>query len=245
MKNSARYFLLLLFSVMIISCSKSGADCFNNSGEIILQSRIVPSFDSIDMGDYVNVIIKPSENYIATVEAGKNIVPGISTEVKGRCLYIRNNNVCNWVRDYNKPINVYVEVNNLSSISYNSSGNLTCKDTIRADIFNLDIWGGCGTIDLTFVADQGFFLYHLGSADVKLRGRINVNSVYQGDYGPMHCENLKTLYSYVINNSSNDCWIWSTEYLDATVNSIGNIYYKGYPREFITKVNGSGKVISF
>ena len=35
----------------------------------------------------------------------------------------------------------------------------------------LDVWGGCGSIDLSLNVNQGFIYEHLGTADITIRGR--------------------------------------------------------------------------
>src|SRR5512138_915177 len=99
--------LILIGCYMLCSagCSKSGADCFTSAGEVTLEERILPDFDSLVLNDNVNLILTYDSMPIQTVavEAGKNLLRGITTEVSNGELIIHNLNVCNWVRSFNKP----------------------------------------------------------------------------------------------------------------------------------------------
>ncbi|MCX6251334.1 MAG: DUF2807 domain-containing protein [Bacteroidetes bacterium] len=248
--NNPGYWSICLFVVItagvlsICSCKKSG-DCFSNTGEIIKEERRVGDFDSIDVRNYVNLIlIQDSVNKVVT-EAGKNIISGITTEVRNNTLYIDNTLNCNWLRSYSKPLNVYIYAKNFSKIYYLSSGNITNSDTLRSSYLKIDIWGGCGNINLKVAIWEGYFIEHMGTADVELHGRCPFCSIYAGDFGFFQCKDLRTRYNYVTNNGSNDCYVSSDHYLDVTLKSIGNIYYTGIADSLETKITGSGKLIRF
>ena len=216
-----------------------------SSGEIILQERDIPAFDSIEVYDYVNLFISQDTIYKIVVESGKNIIGGIETTVENRNLVIHNTNGCNWVRNYNKPINVYISTPNLWKIYYNSSGNITSLNTITTDSIKVEVWGGCGKIDLNLDAYIGFFYLQIGTVDILLSGRCGIVSMYTGDFGLVDARNLNTAFAFVSNKSSNDCYIQVHEEFSATIQSIGNIYYTGNPKKIETTIEGSGSVIAF
>lgn len=236
---------LLLFMLVLPACKKDGGTCLSNTGQIIIQDRQVGDFDSISMNDYANVILTQDTVNRVRVEAGQNIIQGITTQVIDHLLIIHNHNTCNWLRSYNSPINVYVSVKNLWKVIYNSSGNLTSTNSIASDIFMVDAWGGCGTINLELKNKNGYFIQHMGTANFILRGRCNINSIYAGDFGSFQCKELLTGYTFIKNYGSNDCYISASRYMDATIGSIGNIYYTGEPDTVYTHIYGSGEVIPF
>jgi len=227
------------------SCSKDGGNCVTNSGPVIMQERAVDDFDTIALYDHADLILSQDNVNRVTVEAGQNIIGGIKTEVANRKLSVRNLNSCNWLRSYSKPINVHISVRNLRSIYYNSSGNITCTDTITTPLLMIDTWGGCGTIELTLKANEGFFISHLGTADIRLHGICNICSIFNGDYGLIRCDALETGYNYAKNYGSNDCYVRTSRYLEATIGSVGNIYYAGTPDTVRTYNYGPGQVLPF
>ncbi len=247
MKNSLYpvYISVFLLGLIVSSCGKDGGRCVSSTGRIILQDRLISAFDSIRVLDNVNVILKQDSAKSVRVETGENIIGGIVTELSGRELVLRNTNTCNWLRSYSKPLNVYVSVKNLLKIHYESSGNISCTDTIRTGYLKIDMWGGCGTIDLKVNVGDGFFIQHMGTATLVLNGICNISSVYAGDYGLLQLSGLRTGYSFVTNSGSNDCYVSATHSLEATITSIGNIYYSGNPQEIKATITGTGKLLAY
>jgi hypothetical protein len=231
--------------IFLYGCDKSGTNCFSNTGDIIRQERILPGFDSIEMNDNVNVILTHDTVSSVVVEAGQNIISGITTEVVNRNLVIHNLNMCNWTRSYDKPVNVYVSVNYLWKIYYISSGDLTTTNALPYDSLKVEVWGGCGTIDLDMDVTTGYFIENLGTADFILRGKCGICYVYSGEYGPFHCEDLDVGYFFITSISSNDCWLKAKKILGATISGIGNVYYTGQPDSVYSTITGSGRLIRY
>lgn len=240
-----RFLMESLICIIFIGCGKSGVDCVTNSGEVILQNRELLAFDSIELNDYVNLFISQDSISKVVVEAGENIIAGIETTVENRNLVIRNTNTCNWVRSFEKPINVYISTPNLWKIYYNSSGNITSLNTFKTDSIKLEVWGGCGTIDLDIDIYSGFFYLQIGTADIHLSGSCGIISMYSGDFGLLDARDLNSGFAFISNKSSNDCYVKVSQELYATIQSIGNIYYTGNPKEIHTTINGDGSVIPF
>jgi len=244
-KNNNPFPALLFILLLASGCGKTGVDCFTNTGEVIMEQRDLASFDSIELYDNVDLFISQSAEYKVVVEAGENIISGIETTVENRLLVIRNTNSCNWVRSYNKPISVYIYIPYLWRIYYNSSGNVTSLTTFKVDSLKLEAWGGCGSINLDLDLKLGYFFLQQGTSDIHLKGKCGIVSMYTGDFGFLDAREMYSGFVFVSSKSSNDCYVQVHQGLDATIESIGNIYYTGDPKEIQTKINGSGKVIHF
>ena len=243
-----KYIFPLLFLIILFAwagCDKSGVNCITSNGKTTKQESILSDFDSIDVRDYVNLIITQDSVNKVTVESGQNILSGITTEVVNRQLNIRNINKCNWLRSYDVPVNVFVSVKNLMKIYYLSSGNVSTTNALKSYSLTVEVWGGAGTIDLDMDTFQGYFVLQIGTVDFNLHGNCAINTIYSGDYGFFQCTNLKSRYTFVTNDGSNDCYVNSSYFLEATIGSIGNIYYTGKPDSVITYSHGAGKVIPF
>jgi hypothetical protein len=237
--------LIVIGGFFALSCNKEGGKCFTNTGSIMTQERVVADFDSIALYDNVDLILTQDTANRVNVEAGQNIIAGISTTVTNHMLVIHNLNNCNWLRSYESPIRVHVCVKNLMKVHYESAGNITSTNTIHANNLHIDLWGGCGVVDLDVNINIGTFIQHMGTADMVLRGQCNVSSVYAGDYGKLQLSGMATGYTFVKNAGSNDCFVSVSKVLDATIGSIGNIYYSGNPDSVYTHISGSGAVIPY
>jgi hypothetical protein len=239
--------VIVMFALLNLAsgCAKDGGACISTTGPVILQTRNVLNYNQIDLADNVSLIFTNDTGNQVQVEAGQNIIEGVKTEVVDGVLQIRNTNRCNWLRDYNKPLNIYLSGNRIWRITYNSSGDIVSTGTLKLDSLKVEVWGGCGTIDLSIDVWQGSFSLNLGTVDLRLRGISAITTVYTGDYGFFDGRDMKTGYTYITCKGSNDCYVRASNYLDATISSIGNIYYSGDPKSINVKVNGSGKLIPF
>ena len=225
--------------VITVSCSKGGK-CFSNSGSVIMQERPVSPFDSIDLADDVNLILTQDTVDRIRVEAGSNIISGITTGIVNRQLMIRNLNTCNWLRSYDKPLNVYVSVRRLWKIYYNAAGNISTANTLRADSIRIEVWGGCGTIDLRLDCNKGWFNLNMGTADYQLHGRCDIADFYLNDMGLCQAGELGTRYCSVTNRGTNNCYVRVSVALYAIIQNIGSVYYTGEPASVGGKISGSG-----
>lgn len=199
----------LILSFLFISCEKLDlGDCFKNTGKIIIEERNVPDFEYIDLADNVNLIITQDVHCGIKVEADENIMGSIITDVQDKKLTIRNENTCDWVRNYNKDIDIYLSVAHLVNIYYKASGNIISTNTIVSDSLNIEVWDGSGSIDLDIATQKSVLSLHYGTVDFNIRGTSNVNYIYASSYGPFYCQDLITQFTFMNNRGSNDCYVY-------------------------------------
>ncbi len=241
-----QWWVLLMWPFMffiLTGCAKNGGVCFSSNGSIVQEVRNIPAFTRVDIQNNVDLVLSTDTGMRVTVEAGQNIIGGITTTVDGGTLVIRNNNKCNWMRDYSKQIKVYIATNKIWKILYNGSGNISSAGTLKQDSINVEVWGGCGKIDLSMDVRLGIFSLNMGTVDFHLHGTAGTTSVFSGDYGLYDARDLKTYYTYITNKGTNDCYVQAMIDLEATIASIGNIYYAGKPQSFKIKTTGTGQLL--
>ena len=237
--------MLIALLALLGSCAKDGGVCVSNSGPIIRQTRDIAGFNQIVLNDNVSLILTTDSVQSLVVEAGTNLLGGIGTKVENGLLTISNSNSCNWLRDYSKPINVYLSMQNVWKIEYNASGDISTTGSLKLDSLTVEVWGGCGTIDMSLNIFKGNFSLNMGTANFKLRGLSAITSVYVKDYGFFDGRDLETGYTFITSNGSNDCYVRVSASLEATIGSIGNIYYTGDPPKVKENIVGAGKLIRF
>ncbi len=236
--------LLCIFLLFLLSCKKENmCDCIKSTGKIKFQERIVGDFSNIWLEDNINIILKPDTINKITIEAGENLLKLIHTEIKNNYLYITNENRCNWVRKFDIPINAYISLKKLDTISYWGSGNISCTDTLKNAIFQIDVHDGSGTVDLTINTYESRLKIHTGPPTLNIDGITKSSIVYQFGTGIINAKNLISEYTYLKNFGTNDCYIYVTKELEAKINDIGNVYYKGNPYSIKTEYTSTGKLI--
>jgi hypothetical protein len=238
-------YILVIFTFITTSCEKNTAgDCFKSTGAITIEERTVSGFHTVLMKDNVTLILVHSDKSKLQVEAGSNLLDNILTEVNDSILTISNLNSCNWVRDYSNPVNVYLDMNQIDTIQYRSSADLICSDTIRKELFQVDVYEGSGTISLIVHINDCTINLHAGTADVILNG-ITINSYfYQNGYGRIDGGNCKSRSVFARNWGSNNLYLSAEQYLSVEIRNIGNIYYHGNP-VISTTLTGTGILIPY
>lgn len=237
--------LVLFFILNVISCNKENApDCIKSTGDIVRVEREIGYFHSIQLNDNINLLLNKSNKHKLVIEAGKNLLKKITFEITtDSVLVIRNENTCNWVRSYDKPINVYLDFVDLIDLDYRSIGDVTSLNTLTLDSLDIDVWEGAGTIKLDLDISLCRSSLHYGTADIKLSGVAGLCVVYSSGLGLIDNRNLNTGILYINNRSSNDVYIRASSTLGATIENIGNIYYYGNPHSVSLNRIGTGNLI--
>ncbi len=245
MTKTRPIFGLLILILILGACSKGGIDnCFSSSGKITTETRTLAPFSNIITYDNVDLILEQGSDFKCTVEAGSNLISGIVTEVDKRGnLVIRNTNSCNWLRSYDQPVRVFLELQKLDTLNYRSIGNITTTDTIFQDTLIINLYEGAGRVDLLLRSRLIRAGLHYGTQKLVISGKCGLVYGYSAGFGLIDIRNLEATLLYVNNNSSNNMYVRATEELGATIQSLGNIYYFGNPDVINLSKQGSGNLI--
>ncbi|HKR07317.1 MAG TPA: DUF2807 domain-containing protein [Bacteroidia bacterium] len=239
-----KYFLIILLSFLFSSCKKEHLfDCFKGSGKTITVERQVSYFNKIDTYNDVNLALHSGATGSVKVTGGANIIDGITVSVENNTLTIRNENKCNWARDFKNKFTVDVWVDSLNLLTNNGSGNITFEDTLFTYAFQYENWNASGSVKLKFNGDRISVNVHTGSADLTVSGIAGIDFLYHNGYGYMNFKDLKTRITYITNQNSGDCKINVRDEMLAQIKYIGNIYYSGNPSNLITRITGTGQLI--
>jgi hypothetical protein len=242
-------FILALFSGLILfitSCNEDDGVCVSSTGKIITEDRGNQSFNRILVYDNINLILtQDSSINNIKVEAGENLIRGISTEIDSGKLVLRNTNTCNWLRSFEVPVNVYLTVMQLDTIAFRAAGNISCTNTLKGYSFTLEVIEGSGDIDLALDVYRSYINVRYGTTDIRLSGNSDVTTLISYGFGPLHAEDLKSEFTYVSSYSPNDMFVFASIDLTVELGNVGNVYYRGNPGNIYTNIHGEGRVIEF
>src|SRR5690242_20273176 len=99
MKTIKYISLCFVLCLLLFSCKKESLfDCFKSTGDIVTERRNIGTFTETIIYNNVNVIIVQDSLTYLEINAGENLLPLITTEIRNGKLIIENNNKCNWVR---------------------------------------------------------------------------------------------------------------------------------------------------
>jgi len=236
MKINNIYYILFLF--VIFSCGKD--NCLKSTGEIVKETRILPPFSKLHFDDNVNIILATDSVQQVVVEAGEHIIDDIKTELIGDRVYISNENECNWLRSYNKPLNVYITLPSFQNIMNYGSGNIISNGTLMLQNMNFHHYGN-GNVNIQVNANYLWMdLDHYGNYTVSgytYSGQTNMENV-----GHFFGSGLKTEFFILNNYNAGQAYINCDSTLTATIGGEGNIYYTGTAQVTLTNY-GKGNLI--
>jgi hypothetical protein len=232
--------------ILLSGCSKDNGVCVSSTGKTITQDRITQPYNTVEVYDNVNLILTQDSSLNAiTVEAGKNLIDGITTKLDSGRLIIRNENSCSWLRSFEVPVNVYLTFSDLDTIVFQASGDITCTNDWTNESINLDIIEGAGHMNLKMNAFRTFIIVKYGTTAFNLSGYSQITTLISYGFGPMHAENLESKFTYISSYSSNDMFVYSSVDLQVEIGNIGDVYYTGNPATISTNIYNEGRLIEF
>lgn len=238
MKKLTTAILLIVLIAGFSSCRKE----LIGEGPITTETRPVTNFSSIDLRMNGNVYFTQETNWKVEVTAKESIHAILETYVVNNNLVIKYKNG----RTYDEDASIRINVSgpSVSGLMLNTSGNIICTNDIMTSNLYLRT-SGSGDISLQKVIANNM------DAESTMSGRITATA------GVVVNEKLKTngsgkidLSAIAANNvsartiGSGDIKVRVSDYLDATIDGSGSVYFRGYP-QVSTHIHGSGAVIRF
>lgn len=230
------YFFIVV-SFLFFGCnSENGLDCFQKTGTIIQTEVEVEDFSRIIVWPGVQLFIQQGAVQQIIIETGENLLNDIEVSVNGTQLSLKNNNECNYVREYDDT-KIYVtspnltEIRNSSSLEIKSIGvlhyqnlNLFSENFGNEDIYHID-----GDFDLTLDVDE-LIVTSNGFSSFLLKGTANKAAF--GLYASstrIDAGELITQEVQIFHRSSNVMIVNPQESIRGEIISIGNVISRNHP----------------
>lgn len=246
MRQFCHIIFLILLAVVYVSCSGDEGICIGSAGKTVQEERPALPMHKIEVYDNINLfLIQDSLVHNITVEAGENLISGITTEIDSGRLELRNLNSCDWMRSFEVPVNVYVRFSRLDSVRFQAAGNVTCMNAWTGDSLYFEVVEGAGQISLDIAAFRSKFNIRYGTTRIDLKGFSQVTFISHQGYGPFHAENMGSKFTYIYSFSPNDVFVNATEEISAEIGNIGNVYYRGNPASVSVITHSGGRLIEF
>jgi hypothetical protein len=207
-----------LFSVVFgsVGCAMVDRDTIQGSGTAKTETRELAPFTRIESTGSPDVLVTIGPKQSLTIEADDNILPVLTTEVKGDRLVI------------------------------GSSESFSPKTPIKITITVAELKGakvtGSGEINATGVTASDFEAEVTGSGDISVGGTANSLKAKVTGSGTLDATKLSVADAIVHVTGSGDAKVNTSKSLNATVTGSGDVQYRGNPSEITENVHGSGSV---
>jgi hypothetical protein len=233
---SGTFLLMVFFS--FFSCKKDEPGrCMKSTGPVTDEMRVHSGFTRV----YVEDFVQQDTVFEVRIEAGKNLLPHIITEVKGDTLRISNHNRCDWLRTYKKAITVYVKLPVVSYLINFGSGVIKTSAKLTTHTVEYRVEGP-GSLELE--VDNAKVIGHMhGSGDVILRGNTGEHACHFVGNGFVKASALHSNYTWLLSRTTGDMYINVRDHLVAHIHSYGNVYYNGTPARIEKYITGKGGLV--
>lgn len=239
-----KYLFLILIILSFFSCRKENMfDCFKSTGEIIEKEIDLENFNCITINDNFQVYLKQDTINKLKIVGGENLLPNIDYEISNHQLIVDNKNKCNWVRNYDKELSLYISFTRLDSIYINVSADVYSENTITFDTLLIYIEGGVATTDLDLEGNALFFRTN-STGNFHLKGNVKYDYIYSTGYGYVFAQDLISDFTHVVNKSTGDCYVNCNGFLLIEYILTGDVYYSGNPSKIVIQsAESTGKLI--
>ncbi len=238
MKTTKNLILLGLLIISLSGCHYHYDYKIHGRGEMITEERNASSFVEIDSRIAGDIYITQGEGHNLIIEAQKNILDILITDVIGDRLII----------DYSRDrvehdgINIYVTMETLEKIKISGAGDVETEGSLVCDVLELEV-DGAGDMNFNSIVANEIYITLSGAGNFEFIGPENVDymDIDISGVGNVNAYNLQ-VETVVINSSgTGDFKLNVIDELDVQISGVGNVFYKGDP-EVSSVISGLGTI---
>ncbi|MBN8640327.1 MAG: DUF2807 domain-containing protein [Flavobacteriales bacterium] len=230
--------LLVLSLVLLFSCEKPG-DCVESLGDSVTKEIPVSAegFTRVEIHKGIELIVTQGPEYKVVIETGENIIDDIEVTQSGNILSCKNNNTCNWVREYGVT-KVHVTAPNLTDLYSKSERNISSVGVLTYPVlrlFSLDTDGdgleGAGTGDFLINVNNNQLVIQTNNVSrfyISGTTTQGLFEFYAGD-SRIEAQDLTIQNLEVFHRGSNDMIVKPIQSITGKMVSTGNIVLKNNP----------------
>ena len=232
--------ILLLFPLLVLSgCDNDQwGPNVRGTGPTETEVRTLRNFSRVELKIDAQVILTQGAQQEVRVEAQRNILDILETEINGDQLEIEYGRYD--VRSHD-PVKVYITVPSLSEVDLSGSGKIQSAAPWTATSFRAHV-SGSGEIIMNFAKVDGLRTNVSGSGEMRLSGVAQSNNATISGSGKIYAYDLATQDTYASITGSGKSYVTAARSLDVDLSGSGSVYYRGNPK-VSSRITGSGKVV--
>ena len=222
--------LFMLFFLISACNGDNVPDCFQNEGDRVSEVVPVDSFDRIFVFENIELVLIQGDEQRVEIETGEFLRNDVSAKVVDGELVLRDDNNCNFFRDYNTTI-IYVtspdlaEVRSSTGFPVRSQGTLNFTDiTLISESFTRpENETTDGSFDLDLNVETVRIVVN-GIAYFKLRGNAeNLDVTVAAGDSRVEAEELTANAVMINHRGSNDILVNPQESIQGSIRSTGDV----------------------
>jgi hypothetical protein len=231
--------LLLIFLFFLASCQHFLGKRIKGDGNIKTEDHSLSGFKNIDCNASADVYVTQGEPAGVKVQGDDNLLPYIEIRQEGDRLIIHERSHVNL--DPSDGLKIYVTSPEFNSINASGAGNIVGETKItNGDELNLHL-SGAGDIRMEVNAPTVVCTLS-GAGSAYLNGQAKNVDIELSGVGSTHCYDLQAENTKVDVSGVGSAEVFASVKLEATVNGVGSIDYKGNATDVSQHANGVGSI---
>ena len=203
------------------------------------ETRSIPDIiTQIYVSSGIDLYVTQADKITLQIEAEKNIIGKVITEVKGHELRIYTSSHINW-RKTTTP-KVYMSIKQINRIVCSAGADVYTKNAIKTDSLELIAKSGA---DLYATVDTKLLkLASTSGSDIKVKGKTISLIASAGSGSDIIADDLAAKYVKVSTSSGSDAKVYALESIEAHASSGSDIIFLGDPITKSIKKSSGGDV---
>ncbi|XLS30256.1 head GIN domain-containing protein [Flavobacteriaceae bacterium M23B6Z8] len=233
--------LLIVLVALAFSGLNTKNDTAKNS-EIVKIQRQVANYESVEFSGWFDVEIVNGQEGTLILSGDENVLKSIVTKVKKGTLYLGVKKGIRFIPKWKKQtVKIIVPVKDIQKINVSGSGNLTVRDTLKAERFTA-LLSGSGNLQLEIQA-LSLQTSVSGKSKLLVKGKTRNFMVMASGSCEIDAYDLHTYNASTNLSGSADIRVAPVHNLKAMLSGSGTVYYRGEPENVEVQSSGSGKVL--
>jgi hypothetical protein len=231
------------FLIHFLPSCQNSAQPWESFGDITTKTRTLGSFHGLDVNQDIELFITQDSTKPTHIEItyGKNVIPGITTEITNGVLSIKNSNKAKWLRKLNIQPKCTLNLHQIDDIHLEGNAKVICIDTLYSQAIHCTV---------NSVEDQNLLVFCgqlyggvTNSSNVKLSGQATIFSWSCEKGGGLDASKLRSDDVYLYHFTIKDVFVNPSKQFDANLFNSGNAYYFTTPTyKFKESAQGTGQV---
>ena len=229
--------ILALFALLLSGCTllpKTG------SGDIVTQTRSVPSFHTVAYHGSGEVYITQGTTDSVKITAEDNVLDHLVTTVSNGALDIYTDEYETIIPT--EIVKVHITVDDLRKVELSGGATLKGENTITSDSLRIEVSGSSDEITLDVDCEELETVVS-GAATMHLSGTAGEHTSKVSGTADVNAFGLTTERTAITISGIADYDVYASKRLDVFVSGSGQVYYKGSPATVNKDISGLAEVV--
>jgi len=226
---------MAIFSIIALS-AMAAAGCA--AGPYRTEEVDVSGFDRISIETFGEIIIEQTGEESLTVEAPRDYLRYIESEVDGDTLVLRTRR--GFFGTPARRVTYTITVDELEEISLSGAGTVDIYELDTDDVYvSLT---GAGSIEIDELTADELEVNLTSAGAIVIAGEADTQDVNLSGVGSYEAGDLRTAETRINLSGAGSAVVWVEDYLDVNVSGVGSVAYYGENPDVRQSVSGLGSV---